>query len=36
MGSTMKGGICPPGYTCPTGAVAPIPCEIGTYQPDAG
>lgn len=32
----MTGGLCPAGYTCPTGTIAPIPCEKGTYQPNSG
>ena len=25
---------CPPGYYCPAGALQPIPCIMGTYNPD--
>ena len=27
-------GMCPAGFFCPQGTTAPIPCPIGTYQPD--
>lgn len=32
----MTGGRCPSGYTCPIGTPGPVPCELGTYQPDPG
>eukprot|EP00347_Sterkiella_histriomuscorum_P016022 403354791 len=35
MGNTQpRQGQCPPGYYCPQGTVAPLPCPIGTYNPD--
>jgi hypothetical protein len=36
MGSLSTGGKCPAGYTCPEGTPAPIPCDLGTYQPSYG
>ena len=24
-------GICPAGYNCPAGTIAPVPCDIGTW-----
>ena len=29
-------GRCPAGHTCPAGAIAPVPCDIGTYNPTSG
>jgi len=28
----LTGGLCPAGYKCPQGTVAPVPCEIGFYN----
>jgi hypothetical protein len=36
MGSNMMGGLCPAGYLCDDGVIAPEPCPIGKYQPKAG
>lgn len=30
--STSMGGICLPGYACPSGSILPSPCIPGTYQ----
>lgn len=29
-------GLCPAGYTCAAGAIAPTPCPLGQYNPTAG
>jgi len=34
--STADTVACSPGYACPSGAVEPVPCAEGTYQPEAG
>lgn len=31
--SFIGGGVCPPGYFCPTGSVFPQPCSEGMYCP---
>jgi len=31
MGSNTVGGLCPAGYKCPDGTIAPQPCPLGTY-----
>ena len=33
-GSSQGGGPCPQGFYCPSGTHTPIPCPIGTYNPD--
>jgi hypothetical protein len=33
MGNSVP-GMCPAGYYCPSGTIAPIPCPVGTYQPN--
>jgi len=30
FGSTIS-GLCPAGYNCPAGTIAPVPCAVGTY-----
>jgi hypothetical protein len=35
-GMTTEGGRCTPGHYCPKGALAPIPCPEGTYNPNPG
>ncbi|CAN0080879.1 unnamed protein product, partial [Laminaria digitata] len=30
------GGVCPPGFYCPEGSVAPRGCQSGTYSPSTG
>lgn len=32
----LESGLCPPGYTCNTGTIAPVPCPVGTFQSVAG
>ncbi|KAL8273758.1 hypothetical protein Esti_002358 [Eimeria stiedai] len=35
--SPAEGGyVCPPGYYCPSAALAPIACAPGTYRPEPG
>ena len=37
MGSSSPAqGRCPPGYYCPEGTIQPVPCDVGTYQPNYG
>jgi len=35
MGSTtITSGTCPKGFYCPEGTIAPVPCPLGTYNPN--
>ncbi|KAI8480901.1 hypothetical protein Bbelb_413740, partial [Branchiostoma belcheri] len=36
LNNTGVGGICPPGYYCPTGTAAPRACEAGTFNYQEG
>jgi hypothetical protein len=29
-------GLCPAGYTCPAGTIAPVPCPVGEFQALSG
>lgn len=31
-----NGYICPPGFYCPSGALEPVACPMGTFNPDEG
>ena len=34
--SETFGDICPIGHYCPEGTASPVPCPVGTYQPNTG